>query len=253
MHKVVVLQARMNSSRLPGKVLLPLSGQPIIWHILERIKRSETTDRICVATTNEKSDDILVEFCQDYGVDFIRGSEDDVLSRYIFAGYTMKADIIVRTTGDNPLVHPESIDDCAAYLESHPECDYACQKMLPLGTMAEAFTLRTLDKVDYIAKDAIYREHVTYYLHARQGQHGFSMHDLPAEKEIARQELRLTVDTQEDYELMTKIYDSLYKDGEIIALEDVIRFLDANPDLLNINKGVIQIPLITQTVQMLNI
>ena len=79
------------------------------------------------------------------------------------------------------------------------------------------------------------------------------MHDLPAEKEIARQELRLTVDTQEDYELMTKIYDSLYKDGEIIALEDVIRFLDANPDLLNINKGVIQIPLITQTVQMLNI
>ena len=117
-------------------------------------------------------------------------------------------------------------------------------KKLPLGTMVEAFTLRTLEKLDYIAKDEIYREHVTFYLHDRRGMHGFNMADLPVETGLAKPELRLTVDTREDYELMSRIYDALYNEGEIIDLRDVVGFVSSNPELANLNRGVFQVPAI---------
>ena len=244
MQKVIVLQARMNSSRLPGKVMLPLSGKPVLWHILERLKRAGTADRICVATTVEESDNEIENFCMGCGVDVVRGSENDVLSRYIQAAFAMNADIVVRATADNPLVHPDCVDAELSYLESHPDCDYVSMKQLPLGAMVETFTLRTLEKLDYIAKDDIYREHVTFYLHDRRGRHGFHMVDLPVEKSLARPEIRLTMDTREDYELMTRIYDTLYREGEIINLRDAIELVIANPELANLNRGVIQVPAI---------
>lgn len=244
MLKVIVLQARLNSSRLPGKVLLPLAGRPCLWHILERLKRCRTIDRICVATTDLPGDDRLAEYCEELGVDVVRGSENDVLSRYIVAAYHSGAGIIVRATADNPFVSPEYIDEEVEYLEAHPDCDYVCARRLPLGTMAEAFTLKTLEKLDFVAKEDIYREHVTYYLHDKRGYHGFSMAELDVEREIARPELRLTMDTVEDYELISKIYDELYAEGDIIGVEEAVRYLDSNPNVAAINRGVIQVPAI---------
>lgn len=242
MNKVIVLQARLNSSRLPGKVLLPLAGKPVLWHILERLKRPWTVDRICVATTTDTSDDELVAFLDDYGVEVVRGSEDDVLARYIQAAFATDAEIIVRATGDNPLLHPESLDDVVAYLEANPDCDYVSQRELPLGAMLEAFTRRTLEKLDYVSKDAIYREHVTFYLHDKRGHHGFNMADLSVESALRRPNLRLTMDTMEDYELISRIYDELYTEGEIIELSKVIEYLDANPNMLDLNREVVQLP-----------
>lgn len=244
MLKVIVLQARLNSSRLPGKVLLPLAGQPCLWHILERLKRCRTIDRICVATTDDPGDDRLAAYCSELGVEVVRGSENDVLSRYIVAAYHMGAEIIVRATADNPLVSPEHIDREVEYLEAHPDCDYASAMRLPLGTMAEAFRLKALEKLDFVAKEDIYREHVTYYLHDKHGYHGFTMAEVDVERELSRPEIRLTMDTVEDYELISKIYDELYAEGTIISVEEAVRYLDANPNVANINKGVIQVPAI---------
>lgn len=244
MQRVIVLQARLNSSRLPGKVLLPLAGRPALWHILERLKRCRTIDRMCVATTDDLLDDKLAEYCGELGVDIVRGSENDVLSRYIVAAYHTGADVIVRATADNPLISSEFIDREVEYLDLHPDCDYVCARKLPLGTMSEAFRLKTLEKLDFVAKEEIYREHVTYYLHDKKGYHGFTMAEVEVERELARPELRLTMDTVEDYELLSKIYDELYVEGEVIAVQDVIRFLDENPNVASINQGVIQVPAI---------
>ncbi|MEP0813594.1 MAG: glycosyltransferase family protein [bacterium] len=242
MHKVIVLQARLGSSRLPGKVLLPLSGRPVLWHILERLKCARTVDQVCVATTVNPADDKLVEFCDEYGVKVIRGSEYDVLQRYIVAAFETEADIVVRATADNPLVHPDGIDEQVEYLENHPECDYVFQSDLPLGTMVETFTRKTLEKLDYVSRDAIYREHVTFYLHDKRGYHGFHMADIAVPAALRNPELRLTLDTEEDYHLLSTIYEELYSEGDIIRLEDVIDYFRRNPGLKNLNKDVVQVP-----------
>ncbi len=242
MQKVIILQARTNSSRLHGRVTLPLAGKPIIWHVIERLKCAKMIDRICVATTSDSSDDALAEYCRGCKVDVVRGSVNDVLARFIQAAFTTQADLIVRVAGDNPLIHPACIDAEIEYINNCSNCDYVSMMSLPFGCSSETFTLRTLEKLDYVSRDQIHRKHVTYYLHDKVGSHGFHMTDLPTPEYIARPEIRLTVDTQEDYELLSRIYDELYCEGKIIDLASVIDFLDNNPDLLNINKGIVQIP-----------
>lgn len=242
MQRVIILQARMNSSRLPGKIMLPLAGKPAIWHILERLKCVRMIDRICVATTIESSDDEFAEYCKACDVEVVRGSENDVLGRYIQAAYATDAEIIVRATADNPLVHPACVDTEIDHIMNDDDCDYVSMRQLPLGTMVETFTFRTLEKLDYVSKEQIYREHVTYYLHDRHGRHGFRMVDIPAPEFLSHPELRLTMDTQEDYELISRIYDNLYVERSIIDLGDVIEFLDVNPELLSLNRGVVQLP-----------
>jgi spore coat polysaccharide biosynthesis protein SpsF len=249
MQKVIILQARMNSSRLPGKIMLPIAGKPAIWHILERLKCVRMIDRICVATTVESSDNDFADYCKSCDVDVVRGSESDVLARYIQAAYAMDADIVVRATADNPLVHPACVDAEIEYIINNADCDYVSMRQLPLGAMVETFTFRTLEKLDFVSKDQIYREHVTYYLHDRRGRHGFHMHDIPAPEFLTRPELRLTMDTREDYELITRIYDNLYSENSIIDLGDVIEFLDINPELLSLNRGVVQLPALTAVLE----
>ena len=217
---VAVVQARMNSSRLHGKVMLPLAGEPMIWHIIERIKRAKMIDRICVATTCDSSDDALAEYCRGCNVDVVRGSINDVLARYIQAAYVTKADLIVRCTGDNPLIHPACIDAEIEYLVNNPSCDYVSMRGLPIGTMSEAFTVRTLERLNKLVMTEYDSEHVTSYIRVDS----FQKKDFLTAPELSVA-IRLTVDTIDDYERMCNIYDKLYRGGSIIELIDTIQYL----------------------------
>lgn len=240
MKKVAILQARVDSSRLPAKVLKPLVGRPVILHIIDRLKRCKTLDEVCVAIPDSPSDDVLMDVVKETGVTIARGSGHDVLSRYIAAAYQTGADVIVRATADNPLVHPASIDAQVEYIEADPSVDYVTTWGLPLGCMAETFTRKTLERLDFLAKSDILREHVTYFIY--QNGHPFNIADLEPPTGLKHPELRLTLDTEEDLRLITAVYDSLHKDGEIVSLEDVVGLLQSNPALVQTNAHIVQVP-----------
>ena len=139
---VAIVQARMGSSRLPGKVLLKLDGRSILTYLVERLRHTKCLDQVVVATTVEPRDDILVEECRRHEIDCFRGSEPDVLARYLGAATVTGADIIVRVTGDNPFTDPGSIDRVVNHmLETGAE--YVIENGLPVGTTGEALTRRT--------------------------------------------------------------------------------------------------------------
>jgi spore coat polysaccharide biosynthesis protein SpsF len=240
MKKVAILQARVDSSRLPNKVLKPLSGRPVILHIIDRLKRCSTLDEICVAIPDSPSDDSLIDVLSDADVTIARGSGHDVLSRYIAAAYQTCADIIVRATADNPLVHPPSVDAQVTHILNNPGVDYVTTWGLPLGCMVETFTRKTLDRLDFLSKSDVLREHVTYFIY--QNGHSFNIVDLEPPAGLKHPELRLTLDTDEDYRLISAVYDALHKDGEIVQVGDVVALLAGRPDLAQINAHIVQVP-----------
>jgi spore coat polysaccharide biosynthesis protein SpsF len=229
MRKVIILQARLASSRLPKKVLADLSGRPVIAHIVDRLKAAKLADEVCVAIPTGADEDELAEVLSGLPVVLVRGSGHDVLGRYIQAAYQTQAELIVRTTADNPLVSFAEIDRQLELLSGNQELDYVITEGYPLGITPETFTLKTLEKLDYLARHADMREHVTLYLRKRPGP--FAATQLQAPPELARSEFTLTLDTAQDYDLMRGIYGKLYRQGELVSLEAVLELLDAEPEL----------------------
>jgi spore coat polysaccharide biosynthesis protein SpsF len=229
MRKVIILQARLASSRFPKKVLADLSGKPVIAHIIERLQAAKEADEICVAIPEDHTEDPLAEAVAGFDVAVTRGSGHDVLGRFIQAAYQTKADIIVRATADNPFVCFRNIDRQLEIFTGNPETDYAITESFPLGVTTEAFTLKTLEKLDYLARHADMREHVTLYLRKHPGP--FIVKTLQAPRELARPNYRLTLDTRRDYELIQTVYDKLYEPGELIELADVIALLEKEPEI----------------------
>jgi spore coat polysaccharide biosynthesis protein SpsF len=223
MRKVIILQARLASSRLPKKVLADLSGKPVIAHIVDRLKASKRADAVCVAIPSETDEDPLAEAVKQLGVHLVRGSAHDVLGRYIQAAYETQADIIVRATGDNPLVCPHNLDEQLELLESDPEVDYVISEGFPIGVTTEAFTLKTLEKLDYLARTAHMREHVT--LHLRKNPAPFGVRTLQAPPAYHDPTLKLSVDTAHEYQVMKTIYEKLSQPGQLIELGDVLELL----------------------------
>lgn len=240
MKSAIILQARLDSSRLPKKVLLPLKQRPCILHILERLSASEEADEIVVAIPEVDLESELAHLIEKNGVRVIGGPEHDVLSRYIISAYEAEAEIIVRATADNPLVEPSVIDEQISYLRDNREVDYVFTRRLPLGVSTETFFRKTLEKLDYLARKPVHREHVTYYL--VEHPEPFNLKFLEAPPEFQRPEFRLTMDTEEDYKLFSSIYDALYEDGSIIPLSRALSFLDEHPELAAINLHVVQVP-----------
>lgn len=229
MRKVIILQARLASSRLPKKVLADLSGKTVIAHIVDRLKVSTKADAVCVAIPSDAEENPLAEALEKLDVHLVRGSAHDVLGRYIQAAYESQADVIVRATGDNPLVCPHNLDRQLELLESDPEADYVITDGYPVGVTTEAFTLKTLEKLDYLARTTHLREHVTLYLRKHSGP--FGVRTLQAPPELADASLKLSIDTAHDYQVLQSIYSELYKPHSIIELDDVIKLLKSNPQL----------------------
>jgi spore coat polysaccharide biosynthesis protein SpsF len=235
---VAIIQARMGSSRLPGKVLLDLAGEPMLARVVDRVHRAATIDEVVIATTTEPADDRLAAHCTDRGWPCFRGSQDDVLDRYYRAAREHRADVIVRITSDCPLIDPEILDQVVDALRLPRPADYACnfapRRTFPRGLDAEAMTRETLDRLWTEDRNPAWREHVTQYLHHNLDR--FAWRGVEHERDLSA--LRWTVDTPEDYDLIRRIYDALGHDR--FSWRDVLALLDGHPEWLRINSQVEQ-------------
>jgi spore coat polysaccharide biosynthesis protein SpsF len=237
MRKVIILQARLASSRFPSKVLAELSGRPVIAHIIDRLQAAARADAVCVAIPDDAGEDRLAEALAPLGVSITRGSGPDVLGRYIQAAYETKAEIIVRATADNPLVCFHNLDRQLEEMDADPELDYIITEGLPIGITTETFKLRTLEKLDYLARHNNLREHVTLYLRQHPGP--FVVKPLSALPGLHRPNLRLTMDTQQDYALMRAIYERLYIPGGLIEISEVLELLDSAPEVASLSQSIL--------------
>ena len=233
---VAIIQARMGSSRLPGKVLRPLVGRPMLAHIIERISRAKSLDRTVIAATDLPDDREILELACQNGVEGFAGPADDVLARYRLAAQAYAADVIVRVGGDEPLLDPATVDLMVArHLESGADYTDNCRivQTFPRGLDVEVISRPTLDRITRLAQEPHQREHVTPYLYEHPEE--FKITVVEADGELRRPDLRLTVDTQEDLNLIQEIYKRLYKPHEIIDAREAIALLDAHPELVTIN------------------
>jgi spore coat polysaccharide biosynthesis protein SpsF len=236
---VAILQARMTSTRLPGKVLLDLGGVPLLVQELRRLHRSKRLDAIVIATTSNASDDPLVELAGRQGVEVYRGDEHDVLGRYRAAARAFAADVIVRVTGDCPLIDPVVLDAVIdRVVDRDDPCDYASntiERTYPRGLDAEAFHRDTLERIARFARSAAAREHVTYFLH-RERPELFETRQVKRASDAS--DLRWTVDTDEDLALMRKLFDEL--GAADASTDEVIERLRGRPDLVALNQHIKQ-------------
>lgn len=228
MHKVIILQARLASSRFPRKVLAELAGEPMIAHIVRRLKAASKADEVCVAIPSDAEENDLADVLSSLGVTICRGSGADVLGRYIQAAYQTKAEIIVRATGDNPFVSPEDVDTQISALEADPELDYVITEGYPRGVTVETFRLKTLEKLDYLARAAQDREHVTLYLRNHPGP--FVVETLHAPEGLRHPDLSLSVDSPEDYEFIGTLYNKLCEPGGMIDLSETLKLIEADEE-----------------------
>jgi spore coat polysaccharide biosynthesis protein SpsF len=247
MRKVIIVQARLSSSRLPNKVLAEICGKPVIAHIIERLKASALADGVCIAIPTDKGEDQLAEYLQAQDVTVVRGSASDVLGRYIQAAYETKADIIVRATADNPLVSTAEVDRQLAALEADPELDYAITKGYPMGITVESFTLKTLEKMDYLTQhNSDYREHVTLYL--RQNPRPFNILELEAPPELHKPDFKLSIDTDHDLELFRAVFDQLYQPGQLVDLQAALDLLAQDKRLREMSLNPTSLPAFAKAV-----
>lgn len=236
---VATIQARMGSSRLPGKVMLPLAGIPIIKIIHERVKQSRLVNMIVVATSENPKDDCLVEYCQDENLLVFRGSEDNVFSRVLECAEFCEADIIVEVTADCPLVDPFHIDILIDALGNN---DYASNVLIrrwPDGFDIQVYTIDALRKCDKYYYPI--REHVGWNIAMRT--EAFKLIDACKPSiDNTHPEWGLTLDTAQDYLLLSKIFeemkDKFGKEGILVSAEYLIEYLHQHPELLEINKEV---------------
>lgn len=216
-----IFQARMSSSRLPGKVLRPLLGRPMILRQIERLERSRRLGRIIVATSEDTSDDILAETLGVAGVEVVRGALDDVLGRFLKAIDTLKLEgDIVRLTADCPLADPDVIDACID-LRRKGGFDVVTLgevRTFPRGLDAEALTVDVIRRIGAEATSAYDREHVTPWLY-RSGDR-FRRGDLI--QQVDRSEFRWTVDLPEDFEFVERVYEALYPANPAFTSADIL-------------------------------
>jgi spore coat polysaccharide biosynthesis protein SpsF len=240
MTKVVaILQARMSSSRLPGKVLLDLGGRSVLSRMVERVRFAKRVDQVVVATTLDPSDDPIVALCQREQIDFFRGSLPDVLDRYYQAALQFHADVIVRLTGDCPLIDPQLIDEVVEVLIDR-QVDFACNRLpppfnrtYPIGLDVEACTFSVLERAWREAVEKKDREHVLPYLYEMPGR--FKVVQLNHNEN--KGQLRWTLDTPEDYVLLQEVIKRLDSRNDFTWLE-VLELFNQDPNLASLNQDI---------------
>lgn len=239
MKVVAIIQARMGSTRLPGKVLLDLAGEPMLVRDMNRLLRADTLDEIVIATTVESRDDVIVDLCQERGWPRFRGSEDDVLDRYYRAAKVHQADVVVRITSDCPLIEPQVVDRVVqAFMERQPEVDYASntapERTFPRGLDTEVMRFDALERAWREDDDPAWREHVTPYV--RRHPELFQTCGVLNDEDLSH--MRWTVDTPEDLAFVRHIYEHFGHDR--FSWQEVLALLEQNPGWLSINREIEQ-------------
>ena len=240
MKIVATIEARMSSSRLPGKVLLLASGIPMLQHLINRLKAVPSLDDLVLATTINKTDDQLEEFSKAVGVSCYRGSENDVMNRVIGAADSVSADVIVEITGDCPIIDPQIVEQTIRVFMAN-RADYVSNahiRSYPDGMDTQVFRLETLKHSASMTDDALDHEHVT--LHIRNHPEIFSHLHLVAPPETHWPELGLTLDELKDYELLKKIIEHFEPTNSLFSCRDAIQLLKQRPDWVVINHAVVR-------------
>jgi len=235
MTNLIIIQARISSSRLPGKILMKLEGKPILAHIVDFLKFSRLSDKIIVATTTNQEDNAIENLCKELNIYCFRGSSDDVLNRYYECAKLYKGDIIVRITCDNPLIDPTLVDKAIRICEKE-KCDYVSNMIhetFPTGYLVEVLKFNILEQINNKKNDDLTKEHVTH--HIRMNPDMYKIKEFFAPENLQRPQWRLTIDYEKDYQLMKKIFQKIYKPNKFIPYSDVVNFLDNNLELLKIN------------------
>jgi spore coat polysaccharide biosynthesis protein SpsF len=232
-----IIQARMGSTRLPGKVMMDLCGKPVLWHVVERVKQAAQVDEIVVATSTKQADHRIDTFCRENGINCFRGEGSDVLSRYYGASTVYPGDGIVRITADCPLVDPHVIDEViACYRDS--SCEYASnfgeKRTYPRGLDCEIFSASLLKRAVHEATEEYEREHVTPFMYWKQERVAY----------VTRQQdessMRWTLDTREDFQLIEAIYQKFYHGKHDFYTEEILAFLKENPAICKLNQNIKQ-------------
>jgi spore coat polysaccharide biosynthesis protein SpsF len=238
LNAVAIIQARMGSTRLPGKVLADIGGQPLIQRLIERVRATPGIDRVVVATTTESADDLLADWCVAHEVLVYRGSVDDVLDRFWQCAQLHPAEFIIRVTADDPLKDPEVIAQALALCASSPEVDYASNTLTPTypeGLDIEVVRFRTLERAAREAKLPSEREHVMPYIWKHPDR--FVLRSFSMKPDLSH--WRWTVDKPADLELVRQIF-AHFDDQPLVGHQAVIAWLNENPELLAINAGTIR-------------
>lgn len=239
MRVVAIIQARLGSTRLPGKILKEINGRPLLSYQLERLQNSRFIDELVIATTNNEKDNQLVEFCENRQVSFFRGSETDVLARYYEAAVKFKADAIVRITSDCPIIDLQIVDKTIKDFIDNREYDYVSntvERTYPRGLDTEVFTFAALEKAYNEAVLERDREHVTAYFYTNS--HLFNIGYVKNDVDYSK--YRWTVDTEEDFELIKLIIGTLYRENPNFTLLDTVNLMEKNPDWFKINAHIEQ-------------
>jgi spore coat polysaccharide biosynthesis protein SpsF len=259
---VAIIQGRMSSSRLPGKVLLDIAGKPMLQHVIERTQLAQTLDGVIVATTTDSSDDPVASFAASIGIPFTRGSLHDVLDRYYQAAKAHQADVIVRITADCPVIDPDVIDQIVRLITESASTDFSCNRLpppftrtFPIGLDVEVCTFAALERAWKESTEVFHREHVmpflyegttfernaqyalsdTYFVLRGRSQRDFSIAQLHHAPDYGS--LRWTVDTPEDLAFIREIF-ARFGEKPNFTWYDVLEIVQKNPELAEINAGI---------------
>lgn len=233
-----IIQARMTSSRLPGKVMLDLAGAPVLSRVVERVKNALHADVVAVATSTDPSDNPIAVLCEEQSIPFFRGALDDVLARYAGAAHALGCETVVRITSDCPLVDPQIINLCIeTFQKGHYDYVSNCtggERTFPPGLDVEVFSTAALERAGKEAKEPYEREHVTPFIWQNK-QSLFSVGPTLEASPAYRRSYRLTLDYSEDYELINRIYAHFSGPDSVIDVPEVLRYLDSHPELVALN------------------
>ncbi|WP_346887107.1 glycosyltransferase family protein [Clostridium sp. UBA1056] len=242
MKITAIIQARMGSTRLPGKVMKNIFGKTVLEHVVDRLRKSQLLNDIIIATTIGECDNKIAEEAERLSVNCYRGSENDVLSRYYNAAKENGSEIVIRITSDCPVIDPRIIDSMLERfieLYKNNEIDYmsnTLERTFPRGLDAEIIPFEILEKAYNEADKQYEREHVTPYIY--QNPETFKL--IGFKNPINYSEYRWTLDTPEDFEVITRIYKELYKYDEMFYFDDIMNLMKRYPEIKNINDDIEQ-------------
>ena len=232
-----IIQARCGSTRFPNKVFADINGNPLIWHVVNRLTYAKTIDQIVIATTVNEKDVQFVACCKEYNITCFRGSENDVLNRYYSTSTAFPSDVVVRITADDPFKEPAVIDMVVNKLinEDYDHVTNNFPPSFPEGLDCEAFTFKALEESEKATHDSFEREHVTQYIYHNPDK--FKIGNVSCEKNLSH--LRWTVDKDVDFEMVKAVYAHRKPENEgILLMDEILEILEANPDIAQINSEV---------------
>jgi spore coat polysaccharide biosynthesis protein SpsF len=240
MKTVATIEARTTSSRLPGKVLLPVLGKPLLDLLIERLRRVPQIDQVVVATTVNTGDDAIEDVARRLGAGCFRGSEEDVLDRVLRAARSHGADVIVEITGDCPLIDPPTVSRVIDTFRANrvDYCANILERTYPRGMDVQVFPTAVLAEVARLTNDPADREHVSLYIYNHPER--FRLLNVTSGLPAGAADLRLTVDTPQDFEQIRRIYEDLYPVKPDFVLSDILALFERQPELRELNRHVAQ-------------